>query len=666
MEVYGKLSGTILSIWDADSLNQAGQNGEPTPTYINITDASFKSISTLPSPSGDLNNIVVLSTTSKNRYLMQFASPKVLQDWTAALRLSVFEYTSLQEAYTGALLSAKGSKLNGIRTLLTETKYRHEDWVSVRFGSGMPWKKCWTVITPDDKKNKKEKYAPAGTIAFFEDKKKTKKPALALVTAAYSAYAVYPQSSVLVNNSTLIKIEGRVVFNDSNGEEKESPIFLMPEPHPGVLGFETLIRFLIPILDVFKLYGRPKRLNADKADMRSLLFGMPTLPRTQYLDIADLSMIVGLKGSEKWTSHEWTKNIKDLLARKIATGYKGTGGPGAENNTQASGTRDRSVSMPSAPQPAAGNNTTPPSAVAAGRESPRQVPQANLQQQYANGRSPVAPAAGGRPPQPPPHQRAAPPPPPNGQQRPQPPQHYQQQYGGPLPQQRGPSPPKHYQGPPPSGGQAYAGGLPPGGQQYGGGPPQPQQQYRGGPPPRGPPPQQYRGGPPPPPMGRPEQFRRAPPPQQQGHERSASEGTDPNNLMSKVVPGTQPISPTLGSSPQEVREPSPDKSRRNIRDSIFNDRPQSPPAGERPTSPYANGRLSPRGPREDPMATVESKRNSMVKRKPVAQEPLNFDEGPRYNRPQPGTDIFNPAAHTPASEDTNVQPQQQQYSSMLL
>lgn len=576
---------------------------------------------------------------------MQFASPKVLQDWTAALRLSVFEYTSLQEAYTGALLSAKGSKLNGIRTLLTETKYRHEDWVSVRFGSGMPWKKCWTVVTPDDKKNKKEKHAPAGTIAFFEDKKKTKKPALALVTAAYSAYAVYPQSSVLVNNSTLIKIEGRVVFNDSNGEEKESPIFLMPEPHPGVLGFETLIRFLIPILDVFKLYGRPKRLNADKADMRSLLFGMPTLPRTQYLDIADLSMIVGLKGSEKWTSHEWTKNIKDLLARKIATGYKGAGGPGAET-TQVSGNRDRSVSMPTAPQPAAGNNTTPPqqmappSAVAAGRESPRQVPQANLQHQYDNGRSPVA-AAGGRPPQPPPHQRVAPPPP-NGQQRaaPPPPQHYQQPYGGPLPQQRGPSPPKHYQGPPPTG-----------------------QQYAGGPP-RGPPPQQYRGGPPPPPMGRPEQFRRAPP---QGHERSASEGTDPNNLMSKVVPGTQPISPTLGSPPQEEREPSPDKSRRNIRNSIFNDstnRPQSPPAGERPTSPYANGRLSPRGPREDPMATVDSKRNSLVKRKPVPQEPLNFEEGPRYNRPQPGTDIFNPAAHTQATEDTNVQ--QQQYNSMLL
>lgn len=658
MEVYGKLNGTILSIWDADSLNEAGQNGEPTPTYINITDASFKSISTLPSPSGDLNNIVVLSTTSKNRYLMQFASPKVLQDWTAALRLSVFEYTSLQEAYTGALLSAKGSKLNGIRTLLTETKYRHEDWVSVRFGSGMPWKKCWTVITPDDKKNKKEKYAPAGTIAFFEDKKKTKKPALAVVTAAYSAYAVYPQSSVLVNNSTLIKIEGRVVFNDSNGEEKESPIFLMPEPHAGVLGFETLIRFLIPILDVFKLYGRPKRLNADKADMRSLLFGMPTLPRTQYLDIADLSMIVGLKGSEKWNSLEWTKNIKDLLARKIATGYKGAGGPGAENATN-TGNRDRSVSMPSAPQPA-GNTTTPPqaapSAVASNRESPRQVPQANLQQQYGNGRPPVA-GAGGRPPQPPPHQMAPPqhqraaPPPPNGQRPPPPPQHYQQpQYGGPLPQQRGPSPPKHYQGPPPPPGHQYAGGPPP--------------QQRGGPP-RGPPPQQYRGGPPAPPMGRPEQFRHAPPPQ--GHERSASEGTDPNNLMSKVVPGTQPISPTLGSPPQEVREPSPDKSRRNIRNSIFNDstnRPQSPPTGERPTSPYANGRLSPRGPREDPMITVESKRNSMVKRKPVAQEPLNFDEGPRYNRPPQTTDIFNPAAH-PAAEDTNVQPQQQ-YNSMLL
>lgn len=319
--MFGKLTGTVLAIWDADSLDTA--DGEPTPNYINITDSTFKSIPSLPSPNGDLSNIIVLSTTLKNRYLLQLATPSLLHEWTAALRLSQFEHTSLQEAYTGALLSSKGSKLNGIKTLLSETKFRHEDYVSVRFGPGMPWRKCWTVVTPMEIKKKKNFPAP-GTIAFYEDKKKMKRPPLALITGSYAAYAVYPESSVLINGSTLLKIEGKVTFNDVEGE-KDASVFLMPEQHPGVPGFETLIRFLIPVLDTFHLYGRPSRLNADKADLRSLLFGMPTLPFTQYLEVTDLNTLVTSSGTESWTSYEWTRSIKDLLARMISTGYKGTG-----------------------------------------------------------------------------------------------------------------------------------------------------------------------------------------------------------------------------------------------------------------------------------------------------------------------------------------------------
>lgn len=296
----------------------------PTPTYINITDSTFKSIATLPSPSGPLSSIIVLSTTLKNRYLLQFANPVLLRDWSAAFRLALFEYTSLQEAYTGALLSAKGAKLNGIRTLLTETKFQHEDWVSVRFGAGMPWKKCWTVITPPTMK-KKKKQPPPGTIAFYEDKKTTKKPPLATISGSYATYAVYPQNSVLIDASTLIKVEGKVEFNDVEGE-KDAAVFLMPEPHPGVPGFETLIRFLVPVLDVFKLYGRPQRLNANKADTRSLLFALPSLPYTQYLELAEAQELVSKPGSENWSAFEWTRNIKMRLDEKLKNeGYKGCG-----------------------------------------------------------------------------------------------------------------------------------------------------------------------------------------------------------------------------------------------------------------------------------------------------------------------------------------------------
>lgn len=320
VEVYGKLVGTVLSIIEAEKLDIPGAK----PTYINITDSTFKSMSSLPSPGGDLDNIIVLSTTMKNRFLLQFNDDHVFHTWTAALRLSIFESISLQEAYTGALLSAKGAKLNGIRMLLSESKFAHEDWVRVRFGTGMPWTRCWAVVTPMTVKAKK-KQPPPGTICFFEDDKKVKKSRpLATVVDASAAFAVYPERAVLVNGSTLIKIDGRATFADL-AEEKESSIFVMPDKHPGVEGFETLIRFLIPTLDVFQLYGRPQRLNADKGDMRSLLFGMPTLPCCNYLEVNDVIMLVTLAGSDKWSGREWSKNLKELLARKIATGYKGSG-----------------------------------------------------------------------------------------------------------------------------------------------------------------------------------------------------------------------------------------------------------------------------------------------------------------------------------------------------
>lgn len=251
---------------------------------------------------------------------------------------------ALQEAYTGALLSSKGAKLNGIRTLLAETRFRHEDYVSVRFGSGMPWNKCWAVVSPSIVKKKKN-LPPPCTIAFYEDKKAVKGPPLAVVTGSYAAYAVYPQNSLLINNSTMIKLEGKVAFNDVPGE-KDASVFLMPEPHAGVPGFETLIRFLIPLLDTFHLYGRPQRLNADKSDMRSLLFGMPALPYTQYLELNDVEMLVALQGSENWSTYDWIRRIKDLLARKLSTGYKGTSRLRSSADIRQARNQDRSVSQP--------------------------------------------------------------------------------------------------------------------------------------------------------------------------------------------------------------------------------------------------------------------------------------------------------------------------------
>jgi hypothetical protein len=39
-----QLVGTVLSLWDAAELDGAGQDGEVTPTFINLADASIKMV----------------------------------------------------------------------------------------------------------------------------------------------------------------------------------------------------------------------------------------------------------------------------------------------------------------------------------------------------------------------------------------------------------------------------------------------------------------------------------------------------------------------------------------------------------------------------------------------------------------------------------------------
>lgn len=721
--MFGKLQGNVLSIWDADKLNGASESGEPTPNYINITDSSFKSISSLPSPSGDLSNIIVLSTTMKNRYLLQFATAKLQQEWTAAMRLSGFEYSSLQEAYTGALLSSKGSKLNGIRTLLAETKFRHEDWVRVRFGSGMPWKKCWTVITPPDMKKKKKEPLP-GTICFYEDRKKTKKPPLAVITSAWSTFAVYPEKSILVNGSTLIKIEGTVSFMDAP-EPKDTSIFLMPEQHPGVQGFETLIRFLIPVLDVFKLYGRPKRLNADKGDMRSLLFGMPSLPRTQYLEVLDLVMLVGLSGSERWSTQEWIRNIKELLARKIATGYKGTGmvtSADVADDDSWNLSRQRAISNPapiivSEPSPFIGADNssihsddsprldtvseneqdfngnypvTNGSGMVAQREAPRapKGPSPNAsqktltQQESTKGQFPLAMNDNNSQGsvssnyqsynssqsslQPPPHQNGiVRQPSPQLQTGPSAPGH--SALRGP-PVRGSPQPPAHQnRGPPGKFGPPGANGQP-GPPQHGGryvskAPTpldlQPQRQQQQGPSnPYGPP----QGSPVRPFLNR---------------ERSASVGTDPNNLIGQVSSGTKPLSPLPGAQggfdqvpPHRIgqsQQQAP-QTRRDIRAELFEgQRPPQPPVhsphgpvapmhegyGPRPQNQQQQQQLQPGlVPTPQPRAPYPNgaqHKGQRIARRPVsgelAQSPLPPHHAPRNGPPAMNSEqgMFDPA-----------------------
>jgi CCR4-NOT transcriptional complex subunit CAF120 len=293
-------------------------------------------IESLPTRSDNeapLQNVLSISTAGKNRYLLHFNSHHSLIQWTAGIRLAMFEHTGLQEAYTGALIAGKGKALNNINVIMERARLPIADWARVRFGAGTPWRRCWCVITPPDEKevqklqkqlNKKksayDRTRPPvlkGDVKFYDSKKTKKVRPIATISDAYSAFAIYPQSKPLIDASTLVKVEGSITIHSNPPTTTEGFVFVMPEVHPAVTGFEMMLRWLFPVFDTFGLYGRPGRLIPDTTDIRSLMFAMPKHRRYGYLEILDVSGLLLETGSTSWKESEWRKRMKELTGKRM-------------------------------------------------------------------------------------------------------------------------------------------------------------------------------------------------------------------------------------------------------------------------------------------------------------------------------------------------------------
>ncbi|EMD94049.1 hypothetical protein COCC4DRAFT_58544 [Bipolaris maydis ATCC 48331] len=333
-EYFVQLVGTILSLWDASALDQAGGEAEVIPTFINLTDAAIHMIPSMTLKDGKkLDNILSVSTAASNKYLFHFDSYHALTQWTAGIRLAMFEHTTLSEAYTGALIAGKGKSLNNIRVILDRQCAKYEDWVRVRFGAGTPWRRCWCVVSPPDEKEwmKLQKMHKKGSsyerppvlkgdIKFYDTKKVTKRTkAIATVKDAYSCYAIYPQSKPLIDQSTLVKIEGKITVHSNPESTTEGFVFVLPETRPAISGFEIMLQFLFPVFDTFALYGRPKKLIADVLDTRGLMFAMPSDRRYGYLEMWDVVGLINTPGSDKWSERQWRKQLKDLTSTRMNT-----------------------------------------------------------------------------------------------------------------------------------------------------------------------------------------------------------------------------------------------------------------------------------------------------------------------------------------------------------
>jgi CCR4-NOT transcriptional complex subunit CAF120 len=280
--------------------------------------------------SGTLQNVLSISTAANNRYLLHFNSLNSLTQWTAGIRLAMFEHSALQEAYTGSLIAGKGKFLNNMKQIMDRSRFVYEDWARVRFGAGTPWKRCWCVITPPDEKEfakaqklaKKNPYdrirMPKGDVRFYDTRKITKKTRpLATISDAYAAYAIYPQAKPLIDQSTLVKLEGLITQHTKPEKTTEGFVFVMPEVHAAVSGFEMMLRWLFPVFDTFALYGRPTRLVADVLDQRGLMFAMPRDRRYGFLDTLDVSGLIHTKGSQNWSERQWRNEMKKLTSARM-------------------------------------------------------------------------------------------------------------------------------------------------------------------------------------------------------------------------------------------------------------------------------------------------------------------------------------------------------------
>ncbi|CAH6722174.1 hypothetical protein CLIB1444_08S03554 [[Candida] jaroonii] len=357
--VEAKLTGNELAIWSNDEFN---------PKYFNLFDYNINY---------DLENLVIKFSNDFNEnfynLIIKLNDYQDFVKWLANFYLSNFERISLNESFTAVTLSLIGSKLSDIHTLLSKKKYPKSDWYNIRLPQvNHKWLKVFIIVNPSTSKKD-------GNIEIYVNDKLGKKNLVGYISSLTNIYNIFPENPNMIEYNSIMKLNGEVFINRDfehlfdetfhedvkvtpppgyNGHRRttsqssffsvsSSPpstpkiksssrfirtnyIYLMPNHHPGVQEIETMIRNLIPIMDCFKLYGRPKQLISDKLHKDSLLFGLPSLPHYQYLPSEEIYALLELflkdSISENWSFDDWYKQIKTVLEYKSNNeDYRGSG-----------------------------------------------------------------------------------------------------------------------------------------------------------------------------------------------------------------------------------------------------------------------------------------------------------------------------------------------------
>ena len=257
-EFFAQLNGTILSLWDAEAVDQAAYMGGQSvmPQFINITDAIITTTNRQEYP--EHSNVLSISTAGSNVYLFEFQNPNVLKRWSAAFRIATYERAVLQECYTASLI-ARSRNAPNVKRLFSAyhgvlgSKGKYSGWVRVRFSWSIMWQKCWIVVSDTPSSwfaagggngiherllyKFSSKQSLRGEARFYESRRDAKNKPIAILSNVFAAYAVYPEKSFLVDSSTMIKVEGSLHIgrgaSSRAGEQfKDAFALLMPDDIP--------------------------------------------------------------------------------------------------------------------------------------------------------------------------------------------------------------------------------------------------------------------------------------------------------------------------------------------------------------------------------------------------------------------------------------------------
>ncbi|KAJ3765304.1 hypothetical protein FB446DRAFT_832474, partial [Lentinula raphanica] len=329
-QVWAQLGGTTLSVWNMREIEEASKRGkEVPPSYLNITDAFVQVLGSVtipaqnpanagPQPAQRYTNVLTLNTAGSNLILFACPSTDALISWAAAIRLSAWEKSRLEEMYTAHLCRIMiGVGKADVGSTLVRGKL--EGWVRIRVAGRTEWKAVWMVVregrgageggggelgrvesngvgdggsTVFSKKRmsalfqrEKEAGVDERSIAMYlsPKPKDRKKPVLVLPVVS-QAFAVYPERPELISRSTLIKIEG-MFGQEGEGagsmRGREGWVLVMPQvegEEGGLSASGDMLKWIIAIHDAFGLYGRPKGWTWDPRDKKGLMFGYPVGP----------------------------------------------------------------------------------------------------------------------------------------------------------------------------------------------------------------------------------------------------------------------------------------------------------------------------------------------------------------------------------------------------